>query len=234
MTRNRQSLSPIFYLVSLSFLIFSYGCAKQGYSVIASTGTVIGVEISQNAATQVPQAKLGYNRAELAFVPSNRDGNIDAGNTHKGARDTANVIMELSYGGIFDTGPSSGIYQRLAVGDLAVTQPGASAMFLRNADGEYDENAKDALNAIMKIPAVSSDINAARAPLSSIFLDAYNNKHTDILEKCNNAAKEIGYPKTKNSYPDYSAFRDFAIYENVTLEEIQQIKNNLKLAGINF
>ena len=104
--------------------------------MLASTGTVIGVEVSENPATQFPQAKLGYNRAELAFVPSNRSSEKNAsGSFGKGATDVADVLMELRYGGIFDLGASSGIYQRLAVGSIAVQQPGASVMFAKNADG---------------------------------------------------------------------------------------------------
>jgi hypothetical protein len=115
--------------------VFLSGCEKQGYSVLAATGTVIGVEVSQNPATQSPQAKLGYNRAELAFVPTNRSGNKDATGYKNGATDTGEVIMELRYGGIFDTGGSSGIYQRLAVGKTAVQQPGAKYMFAKDEDG---------------------------------------------------------------------------------------------------
>jgi hypothetical protein len=138
----------------VSLILFAQGCAsQQGYYVLASTGTVIGVEVSQNPATQAPQAKLGYNRGELAFVPTNRSGGEVAspGNT-QGAIDSAEVIMELRYGGIFDVGPSSGIYQRLAVGRTAVKQPGASVMFLKNASGDLSpesvERAKRALDAI--------------------------------------------------------------------------------------
>jgi hypothetical protein len=127
------------------------GCLeKQGYSVLASTGTVIGVEVSQNPATQTPQAKLGYNRAELAFVPTNRSGGKQATGLKNGAEDTGEVLMELRYGGIFDLGGSSGIYQRLAVGKTAVTQPGAAFMFAKDEDGTLNakvaENIAQAIN----------------------------------------------------------------------------------------
>ena len=51
-----------------------YGCTNNRHAVIAVTGTNIGVEISQNPANQSPQAKLGYQRSEVAIVPSNRSG----------------------------------------------------------------------------------------------------------------------------------------------------------------
>lgn len=126
------------------------GCADQGYSVLASTGTSIGVEVSQNPATQMPQGKLGYNRAELAFVPTNRNGGKNStGSVHNGAADSANVLMELRYGGIFDMGASSGIYQRLAVGTVAVHEPGASVMFAKDAEGELKPGASAAVAQIL-------------------------------------------------------------------------------------
>ncbi len=121
------------------------GCEKQGYSVLAATGTVIGVEVSQNPATQTPQAKLGYNRGELAFVPTNRSGGKEASGFGQGATDTGEVIMELRYGGIFDVGGSSGIYQRLAVGKTAVQQKGAAYMFAKDEDGTLDTATANAI-----------------------------------------------------------------------------------------
>lgn len=129
------------------------GCASPSSSVIALTGTTIGVELSQNQTNQTPTAVLGYKRSELAYVPTNRatsqktttnyanekktqtieeEGVPNSGN---GARDSANVLMELRYRGIFSWGENAGIYQRLAVGDIAVTQPGAAFMFSKDDKG---------------------------------------------------------------------------------------------------
>jgi hypothetical protein len=141
------------------------GCADQGYSVLASTATMIGVEVSQNPATQMPQGKLGYNRAELAFVPTNRNGGKNStGSVGGGAADSANVLMELRYGGIFDLGESSGIYQRLAVGTEAVKQPGASVMFAKDADGSIDTETAKALAAVKAIPEVKEDLEKKKCP----------------------------------------------------------------------
>ena len=109
------------------------GCETTRYRVIASTGTNIGVEISQNPATQVPQAKLGYQRAELALVG-------DVAGESGGTNEVADVLMEMRYRGIFSWGENSGIYQRLAVGKTAVSQPGAALMFARADDGSLDSN----------------------------------------------------------------------------------------------
>jgi hypothetical protein len=224
----------MFGLGILFIIILFQGCAQQGYSVIASTATVIGVEVSQNPATQTPQAKLGYNRAELAFVPSNRHAGDDAGDTHHGAKDTADVIMELRYGGIFDLGASSGIYQRLAVGGIAVAQPGAVAMFIKNADGHVDPNAAQALQAIKAIPVARSFIEAQKSVISEKFLLFERQGATASLDKFQAAAQAIGYPKTTNLYPNYPAFRDFAIYPQTTIEEVATVRRALEAQGITF
>lgn len=118
-----------------------YGCAENRHAVIAVTGTNIGVEISENPVNQVPQAKLGYQRGEIAIVPTNRSGSKDPvkPNTmltdNTGAKGVANVLMELKHSNIFSFG-KGGIYQRLAVGKTAVSQPGAAFMFARNQEGK--------------------------------------------------------------------------------------------------
>jgi hypothetical protein len=130
--------------VALTFSILIQGCSGNDHAVISSTGTLIGLELSQNPTTQTPQGKLGYNRAEFAYVPSNRNQEDDAGNTGQGAKDTAEVLMELKYNDIFSG--QSGIYQRLAVGSTAVSQPGAAVMFLRGEDGNVSQSTLDSLN----------------------------------------------------------------------------------------
>ena len=149
LVKRKQVLKSLTGLSLLSVVVFLQGCTQQRHAVLALTTTIIGLEVSQNPATQVPQGKLGYNRGELAFVPTNRSAKDQAGNTAGGAQDSADVLMELRYGGIFDKGASSGIYQRLAVGKTAVQQDGAAAMFIRDAEGEVDADAKDALKAAL-------------------------------------------------------------------------------------
>lgn len=141
--------------LGLSAALLLSACTTKEHYVVASTGTVIGVEVSQNPANQTPQAKLGYNRAELAIVPSDRptcvvkedSSEVVCGKTTGSAKAVADVLMELRYGGIFDLGASSGIYQRLAVGTEAVKQPGATLLFAKGADGNIDEDAAAAVEA---------------------------------------------------------------------------------------
>lgn len=115
------------------------GCAELHDSVITSTGTVLGVEVAQNPTTQLYQAKLGYSRAELAFVPTDR-GQVT--NQIGGAASTGNVLFELSLRNIFAGG---GVYQRLAIGNVAVQQAGAAFLFAKDSSGNIGTNAQTIL-----------------------------------------------------------------------------------------
>lgn len=124
------------------------GCGHTRDYVISGSGTVIGVEIGQNPASQMYHAKLGYVRTEVALVPTNRGTSTNGPAVNGGAKDTANVIMELKFNGIFSS--SGGIYQRLAVGDKAVGQPGAAIMFAKDAQGSVSSNVVDAITSHIK------------------------------------------------------------------------------------
>ncbi|MDX2144417.1 MAG: hypothetical protein SFV19_13760 [Rhodospirillaceae bacterium] len=128
-------------------------CAERDHFVVAATSTVIGVSVGQTPSSTAPEAKLGYNRAELAVVPTNRGTCVKQANgTYtctspfgNGAKDTTDVLMELNYGGGLLAGSKQGIYQRLAVGNDAVKQAGASVMFAKDTDGKVDSGAARAL-----------------------------------------------------------------------------------------
>lgn len=112
----------------LAAILLLAGCkAIDRNYVITGTGTVLGVQIAENPATQLYEAKFGYSRAETALVPTNG----------------VSVLMELRYSGIFSK--SGGIYQRLAVGDTAVKQPGASFMFAKDSNGNLSTNVAQAI-----------------------------------------------------------------------------------------
>lgn len=128
--------------------VLASGCSQNPTHVIASTATVIGVDMGQGQA-QAVTGTLGYKRAEFAIVPTDKlespaGGGASAdprGSARSGsAKDAASVIMELNYQGIFSSG--GGIYQRLAVGDAAVIQsPAAALLFAKNTDGSVDPQA---------------------------------------------------------------------------------------------
>jgi hypothetical protein len=195
-------------------LLLCTGCHGR-QAVVAATGTVIGVEISQNPQTQMYQAKLGYNRGEMAIVPSNRSGNAEPGCVGGGAKDTADVIMELKYSGLFSS--SGGIYQRLAVGTTAVKQPGAAFMFAKDDSGKLEDAPAQAVaKALQGIQETPADVEKARAPLAKAYTQLVSTK-ADVF---NAAAITQGYHD----------FRDFMLNrpKAPTMNQVQNIRAELE------
>jgi hypothetical protein len=197
------------------------GCASQGYSVIASTATTLGVSIAQQPANGAPDAVLGYKRAEFAFVPTNRNSGTDAGKNGDGAKDSANVIMELRYSGT----SNSGIYQRLAVGNIAVAQNSANILFAKAEDGTLNAEAANALKSIRGIPAEDLTSNAAKALLSKKYHSYVSTSATDNVAKFNAAAILNGYS---------NGFGSFASEQNTPLDKVKAVQTSLEAAGFTF
>jgi hypothetical protein len=195
-------------------LLLSLGCTTGKHYVIAATGTVIGLEIAQNPTTEMYQAKLGYDRAELAIVPSNRaSGQKGDETTGHGAVDTTDVLMELHYGSIFSLQQSS-IYQRLAVGSIAVSQPGAVFMFAKGKDGNLDPKvAESVTKAISTIPEAQPDITKLKLPLAQSYLD----KKATSRATFDAAAQSAGY----------QTFDAFLIDTKTTITQVEQVKKGL-------
>jgi hypothetical protein len=189
------------------------GCTTNKHMVLATSSTIIGLEIAQNPTTQMYQAKLGYNRAEFALVPSNRASGADGDKTTgNGASDTTDVVMELSYGSIFSLSQSS-IYQRLAVGHGAVAQPGAAFMFAKGKDGNLDPKVAESVSkAIATVPLVNPDTTALKVPLA----DAY--RLSVDKTKFDAAAKAAGFKD----------FDSFLIDAQVTATQIEAVKKGLQ------
>ena len=125
-------------VIALLGMLAVTGCSSLKNSVMVSTGTFLGVQVAENPTTQLYEAKLGYGRAEFAYVP---------GNTNDPSS-VPDVMMEIRMENMFKGGF---IYQRLAVGRNAVSQPGASLMFAKDASGTLNSNA---------VSAISQKINA--------------------------------------------------------------------------
>jgi hypothetical protein len=196
---------------------FVCGCANR-QAVVAVTGTNIGLEISQNPATQTPQAKLGYNRGEVAIVPTNRSANEKPEVAGGGARDVADVLMELKFANIFSFN-TSGIYQRLAVGSTAVSQPGAAFMFAKDERGAINAETANAIKTIEAIKSRDPIIRGEMKTIADIFRD--NPDKRAVIE---NIVKESGYE-------DWDAFIDRKPNEP-SAETITEIKKKLANAGI--
>ena len=214
------SCRPCALILPIASAVVLGGCANQGYSVIASTATTVGVGISQQPANGSVDATLGYKRAEFAFVPTNRNAGEVAGATGNGAKDSGNVIMELRYSGMSD----SGIYQRLAVGDLAVQQAGATLMFAKGPDGNVTYETAAALAAVKSLPKDNPEVTAAKVPLAKKYSSIKKSNDAAGLKKFNDAALACGF----------KSFDSFLIDPNATLQQVQAIRGNLEANGIAF
>ncbi|MGV0949065.1 MAG: hypothetical protein ACOYB3_00025 [Azonexus sp.] len=178
------------------------GCASQN-TVLVATGTVIGVEIGQNPSTGMYHAKMGYNRGELALVPST--------NMY-----TPDVITELRYNGFFSTGADSGIYQRLAVGSIAVSQPGAMAMFLKDSSGNISSNTAAALKSLASIPTVNTTTTTSLVKIAALY------KTAPDKGPWNQVANANGYP----------SFAAFLIDPKLTPEKVISVRDGLHRANL--
>lgn len=217
---------PPIVLLLLPVALLS-GCANQGYSIIASTATTIGVGISQQPTSGSLDATLGYKRAELAFVPTNRRSGADPGSVGGGARDSGNVIMELRYSGSFFDNANAGIYQRLAVGDVAVQQDSTTLLFAKDSAGNIDTETARAILNVKALPAVAKGTVSAKLPLSDKYRSYQNDPTT--REKFNSAVKGV---KPDNS--DYKSFDDFILEKDTPEKTIENVRNNLEALGISF
>jgi hypothetical protein len=206
--------------VILALAGIALACSHTRQALITSTATNIGVEIAQNPTTETPHAKLGYQRVEVAIVPTNRSAMEEPGNVGKGAADHGEVLMELRYSGIFDWGPSNGIYQRLAVGEKAVQQAGAALMFARDNGGNLDAEAGTVIRALGEIPASDPEIVARKNEIGTLYRNAQTRAEKDRIEA---AVKDVGF----------ASFDDFVDDKPMppTKEQIEKIRAALGIGG---
>lgn len=186
------------------------GCAGHKHAVIAHTGTILGLQIAENPSTQLYEVKFGYARSEFAYVPSNRAATEDDVNSGNGASDTPEMLMELRYGNILSRDAT--LYQRLAVGKAAVSQPGAAFMFAKGKDGTLDAATADAVSrAFQDVPASNAESAKAKTPLGKRFQAATDKAPFEA------AAKKHGY----------ASFGAFLIEPSTKPETIKAIEAEL-------
>lgn len=204
------------HILLLAAILALTGCRSPQHSILAASGTAIGLEVAENPASQLYHAKLGYVRSELAVVPSNRTSTDYGTSTGNGAKDTGNVVMELHYGNIFSL-KSSSIYQRLAVGDIAVAQPGAAYMFAKSTDGTLDPaTARAVSDSIKGVPSSNPQVTANKVPLAQSFMNVANKADWD------NVAKAQGY----------ASFNAFLIDSKTTQATVDAMAKGLRDAGL--
>lgn len=196
-------------ILLLSLLLV--GCTTEKHRVLVATTTIIGLDISQNPQTQMYTAKLGYNRGEIALLPTNRGTKDDPG-TGSGAKDVPDVLMELRYANMFSL-TEAGLYQRLAVGSVAVGQPGAAFMFAKGKSGDLDAATASAVaSSIKTIPAPNPKVTANVLPLAQAY------------DKSDNKAAFDGIAQIQG----YRNFSEFLINPNLTQDKVQTMTDSLK------
>ena len=129
------------------------GCVANKENVLAVTSTVIGVQIHQKDADKTPELKVGYARAEFAYVPTDKNTNGSGSAAH-----SAEVLMEINAQGNLGLGTAyqGGIYQRLAVGPTAVSQPGAAYMMAKDKNGNLSPETAEAVSQSIKESAAQT------------------------------------------------------------------------------
>lgn len=139
-----------------ALVLIEVGCKSQT-CVVTATATGIGLRASYDEKTQMPLGELGYIHTAVAIVPTNRqaDGEPINPNSAGGAQDTADVINEISFNNFFSFWNENGIYERVAVGKNACSQPGAVALFAKDSSGKVDPRVIEALNAVKNVPGAS-------------------------------------------------------------------------------
>lgn len=230
----------LFWVALLLLFLIGSGCTETKHVVIAATETTIGVNLSQSPATSSPQAKLGYNRAEIALVPSNRNMGTDSkGSLGNGAPDVPDVMMELRYGGIFDVGSSSGIYQRLAVGNTAVKQPGASLMFAKDNAGTVSAESAKALEAVKALPAPPEPVLNDKSRLASAYRQLKMDKTLSEEERkgklkvFTDAATAAGYTvNSEEVQQNMDAFMKFLADTHTDSDKVTSVKKAIESKGI--
>jgi hypothetical protein len=104
-------------VLSLTMLV---GCKTPPNYIIMTSGTTLGFDVSESAATASPQATLAYKRVELALIPCQTNYTPDA-------------LMEFRFeSGMF---VKNVIYSRVATGPNATVQTPAAVMMSKSRDG---------------------------------------------------------------------------------------------------
>lgn len=151
-------------------VLFLGGCADGllRETVLASTETLIGLAVSQDPKTSMYQGRLGYARHELFLVPTSkrvvRDGEGGAGSDD--ATGTPEVLGEIMADGDVNAPGGGapghvGVYQRLAVGRLAVQSGAAVALLARDAQTAVNVSAAAGERALDQLAADSAGLRFA-------------------------------------------------------------------------
>ena len=198
----------------LPILLLACAGCKTRHAVITTTGNVFGFELAQNPSSGMYQAKLGYARTEFAYVPSNRSTVDGEASYQGGATDVPDVLLELKFQNVFKGG---GLYQRLAVGTTAVSQPGAAFMFAKGPDGTLDPVAAKAIGSTLnQIEPPDWVIMDNLAPMARDFTAS------EQKDRFNEVARSLGWDD----------FPTFLSNDNLTPDQVDEMATVLRQEGL--
>lgn len=194
-----------FIFVPVILLALAISGCKAPHSVIATTQTGLGVSVSENPSTQLYEVRFGFFRNEFTYVPgsTNQPGTVP------------DVLMELRYENILKGGS---LYQRLAVGKNAVTQPGASFLFAKGADGTLTSEAASAVSATIQqgvAAAPATGVVEALVPIAEAYASGDKAKF-----------EEVAISK------GYESFSSFLIDKGLTVDKVSAMVALLKQKGL--
>ena len=156
------------------------GCGTPQSCIVVTNNTGIALSVKENPQTQMYEVWMGYVNSVFGIVPTNRGWSDKVPAYGEGAKDTGNVLFETNFTNWFCFWNSNGIYQRVAVGDAAVTQPGAMAMFAKNDKGNIDSATVSALSNVVTY-SNNKGLLDAKSQLIELCKDV-NNKAKAIVE----------------------------------------------------
>lgn len=107
---NKNKITIIITLCISTFCLISCQTSKESVAIV--NGTNAGFILGQNPLTFSPEVRLGYSEYGIAFV---RDSYAE--------NELINVAVDVQYRKNSADGRSRGLFQRLAVGAIAVQQP---------------------------------------------------------------------------------------------------------------
>jgi hypothetical protein len=248
---------PLPLLGLLAAAAWLVGCSIDKHTVIASTGTNLGIDVAADASTQTPRIKLGYNRGELALVPSNRSANKEPGsrlaaalcekcargeagctspekckaarqNTRDGgATDTAEVLMEIRMQGGI---LFNGIQDAGLYQRLAVGKTAVQqpGAALMFARDKKGEISSNAAPAVKAAVQTTSASILGRAELREAFLRYREAGDTATAAKFETAAQAAGYKAEGGR----TAFQAFVSDAGAGPEKIDLVRKSLEAQGV--
>ena len=177
---------PKWWMYGIGMLIVSMlvitGCSTPQSCIVATNNTGIGIVVSYNPQSQMPDGKLGYVNSAFTIVPTNRAWSKDVPASGDGANDTGNVLLETSFTNWFCFWKSQNIYQRVAVGNIAVVQPGAVALMAKNNDGTINV---DAVKALAGMPTYNKATLVAKSDLINKYVKMTPEQKAQVIDALN-------------------------------------------------